>query len=255
MEYFFIMLITLVYYIIGFFVVWRISKRTKKKWVVGLLIFIVAVLPIWDWLLGIIVYYPACLIVPKVAVYETAETDGIYYKGIHDYIYELERQTNDQPLPERIRVGSLYDDFGKGYQYAESRVVEKHDSMDHRKSIPPVYYRCTPLPKDAKKPAFQPTSCIPIDQPTSHFMVKVSEINFGTTTVEVKKIIDRTTSKLMAEYNGVVRSSSHIGFPFFFWFYRPSGSLDYIYCPAEQYINGVPVHFHDFEYTVLKPKI
>jgi hypothetical protein len=127
--------------------------------------------------------------------------------------------------------------------------------MDHRKSIPPVYYRCTPLPKDAKKPAFQPTSCIPIDQPTSHFMVKVSEINFGTTTVEVKKIIDRTTSKLMAEYNGVVRSSSHIGFPFFFWFYRPSGSLDYIYCPAEQYINGVPVHFHDFEYTVLKPKI
>jgi hypothetical protein len=41
-------------------------------------IIFVILLPTWDIVLGMLVYFPACLFVPKVAIYETAETEGIY---------------------------------------------------------------------------------------------------------------------------------------------------------------------------------
>lgn len=198
--------------------------------------------------MGMIVYFPACLFVPKVAIYETAETDGMYYEGMHDYMRVLPKGHEDEALSERTRVGTISDVFREGYIYAESKVVkERTEKYFEYRSIPPLYYCCTPLPKNPKAPAYEGTDCIVIDQPMSRFMVRVATktIVQGVET-NIKQVIDRSTGKLMAEYHRIVFNPT---VPFFNWLY-----------PADHYAKGgaqsscpTKPSYYDFEYRVLRP--
>ncbi|HBA55857.1 MAG TPA: hypothetical protein DCZ04_15750 [Syntrophorhabdus aromaticivorans] len=225
-----------------------VEKLTNKKRLYKYLaIALCILLPTWDIVLGMIVYFPACLFVPKVAIYETAETEGVYYEGMHDYMYLLPKGREDEPLSERIQVGTISDVFREGYAYAESKVVrEGTERYFEYRPIPPVYYRCTPLPKNPYAPAYEGTNCIAIDQPMSRYMVKVitKTIIQGVET-NIKQVIDRSNGKLMAEYRRVVFNHT---LPFFNWLY-----------PVDNYAQGTqsscptkPIYYY-FEYGILKP--
>jgi hypothetical protein len=140
---------------IGFLVFVR--SRTERPLYALLAVILIILVPTWDMVLGAIVYFPS-LLVPKVAVYEKVETDGLYYEGKHDYVWELEDNGRNVPVSERTVVGWIHDVFRRGYTYAESRVTER-GTYRHRRSISPVFYHCVPLPRDPARPAYQRTSC------------------------------------------------------------------------------------------------
>ena len=240
-----IILAILIYIVVSAVITLLIFMKSKRI-VYGLLAAIFFILlPTWDVLLGKAVYSIACRYVPKVAIYETVETDGIYYEGMHDYIYELER-SNDTPLSERIQVGAISDVFRENYSYAEAKVTKRHPYIvaDYSIAIPPVYYRCTPLPPDPRGPQFQRTNCVVVDQPMSRYVVKASQREFLVTSIESKKIFDRSQGKLMAEYR---QATIEVIFPFFNWLGWDSTGGSLKHCPRGS-------RYYYFEYEVLKPK-
>jgi len=243
----------LAYLILSVVVYQRVSIVTQRKLYKYLTLAILILLPAWDVILGLIIYIPACLFVPKVAIYETAETDGIYYEGMHDYIYEFER-SSDTPLSERIQVGTISEVFRKeNYTYAEAKVTKKRPYVgsEYYQTIPDVYYHCTRLPPDPRAQQFQRMSCVVVDQPQSQYTVKGSRFKICTVTVNKLQIINRTTGKLMAENHSVSRIKT---LPFFNWLYDPSnGPPKSTTCSDfKKYQKKGESHF--FEYYVLKPK-
>jgi len=225
------------------------AQKSIYKW---LTVIFVILLPTWDVVLGKIVYSIACRYVPKVAIYETAETDGIYYEGMYDYIYELDRIGNE-PLSERIQVGTISDVFREKYSYAEAKVTKRHPYIvaDYSIAIPPVYYHCTRLPPDPRRPQFQRMSCVVVDQPMSRYVVKETHMSLATTGIYKKKIFNRETGNLMAEYNKVCMAKP---LPFFNWLYRGDGIGGGVCC-QRGILNGIAIgNYSDFEYKVLKPK-
>jgi hypothetical protein len=243
----------MVYFLLSLGFVWFVGHKTANQTYRRLALAFVILLPTWDAILGFIVYYPACLLIPKVAIYETAETDSIYFEGLHNYLYKLERRSRDITDDELTRIGSIDDVCHRGYAFAEALVVEKHIiTPSSRESIAPVVYGCIPLPKDVARPAFNRTSCAVVREPTSRYMVKVRTLNAGTAEINFKKIYDRNTGKLMAEFNRATRWSyaGLFGIPFFNWLdwgwgSKESGSK---HCPSS------PLDYELFEYKVLKPK-
>ena len=246
---FFIILICIgIYLVLAIaFIAFIAVKFTNRPLYTWLAIAFVILLPTWDVLLGAAVYFPACLFIPKVAIYETAETEGIYYEGKHDYIYEFD---NIRPISEKTRVGTITDFFRKTFTYAESRVTKKKIGWKKYQSIPITYYHCTPLQRDEERPQLGRTNCTVIDKPMSRYMVKTTTIEIGTAELIFDKIIDRTTGKLMAE-NRLARLT--YSFPFFYWLYEGDGPPQSISCSKRSTLPKT-VYYHPFEFDVLKPK-
>jgi len=227
--------------------IWKVSKKQLYKY---LAIPFVIIFPTWDILLGAIIYYPACRFVPKVAIYKTAETEGIYYEGVNNYIYELEKH-NNEPLSERTQVGDTSGVLEHGYSYIEAKVTEKKEGYLKRVPITPIWYRCTLLPRDVKRPAFTRTDCQMINMPSSRYVVKVAttKIVCGVK-VRIKKIMDNTTGKLLAEYHQV---AFKFNLPFFNWL----GLYDHpkeLVCPQDRVGSMSFGRYEYFDFNVLKPK-
>jgi len=228
-------------------------KFTKKPFLTLLAIIFVILLPTWDIVLGMIVYFPACLFVPKVAIYETAETEGIYYEGEHNILRTRPLSRHNEPMSERIRVGLIGGIFQYGYLYGEAKVIEKEFVVYQPVPIAPLYYRCTPLPGDESESLFRRTDCHEIDTPASKYTVKVNSTKIGTSEVNIKKIINRSTGRVMAEYRQL---ALEFLFPFFSWWYKYDGSPTRITCPWDKQNQYYGIsRFSTFEYQVLKPKI
>ena len=209
-----ILFFIVVYIVLAVLFVKLIKKFTKRKLYKWLAVAFVILLPTWDVVLGTVVYVTACRFIPKVAIYETAETDGIYYEGVHDYVYKLERNRQYEQDEELIRIGWIYYIFPRGFKFAESLVTKEIASSTKKKKIKPVIYRCIPLPKDWSRPSFHRTNCSVIEKPQSGYLVKVNTLKFGTAEIRYKNVINRSTGKLMAECNLVKLWSC---FPFFSW--------------------------------------
>ena len=230
-----ILFFILVYIILAVLFVKLIKKFTKRKLYKWLAVAFVILLPTWDVVLGIIAYPLACKFIPKTAIYETAETDGIYYEG--EYKNTLWTATE--------HVAHADFDMMKGYKYMESLVTKKESSAStDYQSINSVVYRCTPLAKDPLRPGIYPHQCIPVSGIQSEYMVQVKKITIGISEMHFMKIKSRTTGKLMGEYNEVIRWPF---FPFFNWYkWKWWGGMG-TSCPARS-------RFYDFQYDVLKLK-
>lgn len=249
MEFLIILACMFGYAVLALIFVFIVRKITKLKLFRSLAVAFVILLPTWDVVLGYLVYYPACMFIPKVAIYDTAETEGIYFEGINDYVFKLDRSYRNEADEELTNVGSISYDFAKGYAFAEAKVTKESISYTEDRKIAPVIYRCIPLPKDESRPAFQRTSCFIVNDVKSRYMVKVKSIRIATAEINFKKIIDRSTGKLIAEYNRVYFSGFSPPIPFFNWYYKLDGSgIGYLECPH------VLNNFDNFEYKVLKPR-
>lgn len=252
MELLIILFVMIVYVLLSIAFIRYVQRRTTNQTYRRLALAFAILLPIWDVLLGIIVYYPACLIIPKSAIYETAETESIYYEGLHDYVFMLERRYRNTSDEELTQIGSIYYVIRRGYSFVEAKIVEKRTVTPSTKErIKPAIYKCVPLPKDDNRPDFQRTSCSVVSEVTSRYMVKVTTVKLGITDLCFKKILDRNTGKLMAENNRVTLWS-YYGFlwiPFFNWldWGRGLAELHSKHCPPN-------TEYESLELKVLKPK-
>ena len=232
----FFMTVYIVLAVVFVFFVWEKTELKIYRW---LAVTFVILLPTWDVVLGYVVYYPACLFIPKTAIYETAETEGIYYEGDYkNYIFNFSNGVR--------RVGLDDLDLEKGYKYIESLITkESINDLGGFKNITPIIYRCVPLERDKRTPNFLPVECLPIMKIKSEYSVKVKKVAFGISEIHFMKVSNISTSKLMGEYNEIIR---YPYFPFFNWvrWYDSVGTGIYS-CPTKS-------RFYDFQYEVLKLK-
>ena len=240
MELYVIFIVIPIYAILALILVLYVRKKTDRKSYRWLAVALVLLLPTWDVVLGLLVYYPGCLVVPKMAVYETAVADGLYYEGnVKDYRCKLSSGSVVVHLSDY--------DLRRGYKYMESLVTRECSNVLYTefRTIGPIIYRCTPLPVNPKNPDYIPQNCKPVAASESKFLVKMKEVRLGITEIRSVSITDRSNYKLMGEYNEIARKPFLI--PFFLWCdWGEQGSAS-ISRPAVS-------HFLDFQYTVLKPE-
>ena len=141
-----IILAMLLYPVLAFFFVRFVWKRSSRKQFRWLAVALAILLPSWDAVLSAVVFYAACPFFSKAEVYETAETDGIYYEGYHrDKVFI--RRSWDGSEVNRVLLADR--DIQKGYQYMESLVTLRKSYEDKEMPVsPPVVYRCIEGPKD-----------------------------------------------------------------------------------------------------------
>lgn len=248
-----VLLVMMLYVLLAIGLVLLVRWITPKKLYRWLAVAFVILLPTWDAFLGFMIYYPACLFIPRVAIYETAVSESIYYEGANNYVYMFDISDRDMTEEELTNVGSLHEAIKRGFSFAEARVVEKYDdaflSPQTRVRIMPTIYRCVPLPADSRRPDYQRTSCSVVSEAKSRYMVKVATIKLGPAQINFKKIIEISSGKLMAEYNRVALKDYYgIFLPFFSWLeWGGRRGIGY-QCP------GTEREYRDFEFNVLKPK-
>mgnify|MGYP001766751086 CR=1 FL=1 len=148
-----------------------VRKKTSSKHYRRLAIALVLLFPSWEVLLGFIVYYPACLFVPKNAIYETAETEGIYYEGDASKFLLI--------LSDGRRfINSAESDYRQGFKYAEALITETGDTYT-RHHVSPVIYRCESIPLRPEESHKTPVDCKPVTSARSDYLVRTNIIAIG----------------------------------------------------------------------------
>jgi len=241
------------YLIIASMAVLLLWKRTSRKLYRWLAVAIAVLLPSWDAVLSTVFFYAACPLFSKAEIYETAETEGIYYEGDYRNKVLIVKDWNGDKV-EQV----LYDDndIMNGYQYIESLVTTIQDGVYGRAVdiSPALVYRCRPMPENPFRAAKVFTHCFPAENIQSEYRVKTTSLQFGLNGINTIAIYNRTTGKLMAIYRGISKNP-YAGapfYPFFTWLnwdhgeFR-SGTTEFVSCPERE-------RFWNFQYEVLKAK-
>lgn len=252
MEFLIILFCIAVYIVLAVLFVKFVKKITNVRVYKWLAIAFVVLLPTWDVILGLLVYFPTCFFMPKAAIYETVETDGIYYERKSDYRHMLDRDGSKYPDEELIIISHIDGPLKQGFKFAESKINQEYNELE-QKDIPinSLIYRCKAVPKYPDSPQMFPTSCSVVDTPQSNYLVKVKTFKIGVTEINTKLVYNRTNKKLLAKHNLV----NFLGFngclwfmPFFNWLDWGWGSkLGSMSCP------NIKI-YDEFEFEVLKPK-
>lgn len=240
-----------VYIVLAVLFVSVVRKLKKRNYLGWLAVAVVILLPTWDVVAGYVIYFSACQLVPKAAIYETAETEGIYYERKSDYSHILERGGSKYPDEELVIVSHINIPLERGFKYAESKISQQYSERERKNfAISPLIYRCKAVPKYEDSPQYFPTSCSIVDTPQSNYLVKVKTIKIGLTEINFETIYNKTNNKLLAKINMVnfVGYNGGLFVPFFNWLNwgwgKESGSMS---CPNIKLYN-------EFEFKVLKPK-
>jgi hypothetical protein len=237
----FIIFLIILYLVLATLFIRIVRKKTSNKLYRQLAVAFVILLPSWDVLLGFIVYYPACLFVPKNVIYETAETEGIYYEGdASNFLLVLSDGRN---FTTHART-----DYEKGFKYSESKITQTGDDLEKHR-IPPAVYLCEKIPLRPDESYKTPVDCKPVTSARSDYLVRTNIIAIGRAAIGTVHVYNRSTNKLMAEYRLAQRASSMsiLGLPFFNWLRLADGSPEIVSCPEKS-------RFNYFQYDVLKPK-
>ncbi|OPY91710.1 MAG: hypothetical protein A4E72_00012 [Syntrophus sp. PtaU1.Bin208] len=239
------------YLVVASIAVLLVWKRTSRKLYRWMAVAIAVLLPTWDVVLSTVFFYAACPLFSKAEIYETAETDGIYYEGDHRNKVFIRRSWDGSEV-NRIPLASS--DIQKGYQYMESLVTLRKSYEDKEIAVsPPVVYRCIEGPKDKKRPWEVFAQCTPVPEIRSRYVVKSKSLQFALIEMDFMKISDRVTGRLMAEYREIAKRP-YAGtpfYPFFTWLNWDHGEFrggtGLVRCPRES-------QFFTFQYRVLKLK-
>ena len=241
-----ILFFPVLYIVLASIFVYFVIKNTDLKLCKWFAVAFVLLLPTWDVLLGFVVYRVAVIAgVPSEVIYETVQTDGIYYEGMNNTLSQIEN--------EPCFIGGFQDSFKNHFRYAESKVIKQYNGHGFKyKKIEPVLYRCEALP--TKDPNYFPMNCFPITQLISKYAVITNDFKLGIAEINTKKIINLSSGKLMAQYRQVV-SHGYLGvclwnnspLPFFNW-------LNWWENTAPDLCSPRCGDYYSFEYKVLKPR-
>jgi hypothetical protein len=240
------MLLLMILFFVGLYIffAWGIVQIVKKmslnnKTCRRLAIAFVILLPTWDLALGAIMYLPACLIIPKAVIYATAETEGIYYTGIYDYLAH-KKQEKGPSGNYKLEAGAgwITEGIGKGFKYIEYL-------GDNAKQK----YKCVKLAENNEINKYAKAICLTKDSIESKYEVRISKVKIGIMEINKKNIIDRSTGKLMAEYHEVtlMDKRNFISFIDDTRVGEGGGGDVLVSCPQNS-------RFDEFQYDVLKPK-
>jgi hypothetical protein len=238
------------YPVLSLFIVRFVWKSTPRKLFRWLAVALVILLPSWDAVLSAAFFYTACPFFSKVEIYETAETDGIYYEGYFRDKVIIGRKWDRS---ERTYILLADRDLREGYQYMESLVTLRKSYEDKEVPVsPPVVYRCIEGPKDTKRPEMVFSECMPVTEIRSRYLVKSEMMKFALIELDFMKIFDRSTGQLMAEYREIAKHpyAGATYYPFFTWLDWHGdifNANEYISCPEKS-------QFFSFQYEVLKVK-
>jgi hypothetical protein len=230
----------LLYVVLAAGFIWFVCRATPKKIYRRLTVVLLLIFPAWDVLLGHIVYPPACRFISKTAIYETAETDGIYYEGdYNNYLLDMSEREH--------KIVTFADaDFKRGYKYVESLVTERSSDLKLGplgEPMDPTIYRCEAIPFNPRYPYRTPIDCVPAGKAESSYKVETKKLKFGITEVRFVKVINRSTGYLMAEHREVVIRDRAL--PIFHFMDWAEGGSSGSSCPAVS-------RYYDFHYDVLK---
>lgn len=247
-----IFLAMFLYPVLAFLFVRFVWKRTSRKLFRGLAIAFAVLFPSWDAVLSAVVFYTACPYFAKAEIYETAETEGIYYEGEYrDKLIKLDDK--DGTKVKLIYTGN--EDFWKGYQYVESQITTIQEGFRGKKIYvsPSKVYRCTPFPENSKKIENYPFwdhQCIPVEDIRSKYVVRLKSPKIFLVKMHFMEIYDRSNGRLMAGYREISKHP-YAGAPFypFFTWLNWHGDIfnanEYERCPEESQL-------FSFQYEVLK---
>lgn len=232
------------YIVIAIFilVITRKASSLQRKLIVAFLI----LLPSWDAVLGAVIFLAALPIIPTDTIYETAETECIYYEGgIRNTIILFDSRYFGN-YENRWGIVLDQDDFKRGYKYFESQVTGRQQSVLGNKEVlsPPVVYRCTPLPIDPSNPNFIYSQCVPAERIMSDYLVKTSKFHLASFEMNSMEIYNRHKGYLMAVYREIVWWRY---FPFFVWLFVPDHNAEGVSYPWTS-------RLYDFQYDVLRLK-
>ena len=232
-----------------------VCRKTSRKRNRRLALVFVILFPMWDFVLSSIIFYIACPFMPKAAIYETAETDGIYYE-VRDR--ESVMKENVGLVNEFNTIHGADLELKRGYSYMEVLVTKETDRYTFRRKYidTPLIYRCTPPPEMStaiqRNASYQ---CNPVDEIRSRYLVKSESHKFLFVEINQLKIHNRLTGALLAEYRELVRyafrSWTWAPIPFFNWLGWGGGNMIHYggaSCPED------PQLFDYFQYDVLKVK-
>jgi len=234
-----------------------VRKNTSRKLYTWMAVAFVTLLPTWDVVLSSILFYSSCPFVPKAVIYETAETDGIYYEGDYRDSVILTHSQKLEANP-KIYIYSVYQDLAKGYQYLETRATSVQEEIPGRKIpiSPPAVYRCMPLHQDQKIPDQTIIRCSPVGDIKSNYLVKLEILKFLLVRVNVLKVYNRSTGATIAEYRDIF-FHEYKGWvwgpiPFFNWLDLEWNMVKHggAHCPEHKRYN----QYLDFQYEVLRAK-
>ena len=227
--------------------VWRHTSRKLYTWLAAAFVIL---FPTWDVVLSTLIYYSACPFVPKAIIYNTADTDGIYYEGAYRDSIWLTFPLELAPNPQ-IKNTSIYEDFHKGYEYFEVLVTAIREHNKKRTVSPPQVYRCSQQGIYSQNPKYMLISCSPADKILSGYLVRTEINRFLQLRVNTQNIYDRSNGKLMAEYREMINEGyegwTWAPVPFFNWLGLKWNMTSYggASCPERS-------KFLDFQYEVLK---
>jgi hypothetical protein len=246
-----IILVMFLYPLVACFFVMYIWYRTPKKLFRWLAVAFAVLLPTWDAVLSAAFFYTACPFFSKAEIYETAETEGIYYEGDYRNKVLIVEDWNGQEVRKILYAD---DDIRHGYHYVEALGTSMQHGVPGKEEIlsPASVYRCTPLPEDPRRAAKFYSSCVQTANIESGYKVVTSRHEFGLNEINMMKIYNRITGKLMAEYREISKHpcAGFSFYPFFTWLNwsgdlfnsNPHGS-----CPETSQL-------FSFQYEVLKVK-
>lgn len=234
---------------IGVLLVWKRTSRKLYRW---LAVAIAVLLPSWDVVLSTVFFYAACPLFSKAEIYETAETEGIYYEG---YLRSTVYVGISWYGHEVNRIGrTANEDIRRGYKYMEFKVTRQHGLDDKVSALPqPTIYRCTEDRQDPRHTWITHTQCSPVADIESKYVVKSDYCKYHLIGLSYVKIFERTTGRLMAEYRQIAKHpyAGDPFFPFFTWLNWDHGEFrggtNTVSCPKES-------EFFTFQYRVLKLK-
>jgi hypothetical protein len=243
----------ILYPVLAVFFVIFVWKRTSRKLLRGLAIAFAILLPSWDAVLSTAIFYIACPYFSKAEIYETAETEGIYYEG--DYRDELINLSGVNKVKKMQLIYAGHEDFWKGYQYVESKITTVKEEFGGKRIIlsPPRVYRCTPFPENSKKIENYPFwdhQCTPVEDIRSKYVVRLKSLKIFLVKMHFIEIYDRSNGRLMAEYREISKHpyAGALFYPFFTWLHWHGdifNANEYERCPEESQL-------FSFQYEVLK---
>ena len=246
MELFVVLFLVAVYIVLSIvFITFIAVKCTDKPSRTAFAIAFVILLPTWDVLLGLVAYYPARLLVPKTAVYETATANSIYFEGMNNCLLKLERRGRERSDAELMYIPGIDHALAEGFCSAEAKVTEEDTMTAATRSIKPLIYRCTAAPWGQESPDFLPTYCSPVGGVQSRYMTKERALRIGITQVRLKRIIDLSTKKLMGKSSNVCIEKR--AFPFFNW-------LGWAWWDRGVTCSPNSERYDRFEYEVVRPE-
>ncbi len=236
--------------------IWIFKETPSRSIRVGAIVFFV-MMPSWDAVIGVALYWPMSRYWSGINVYKTINTDEYCYENNGNILlsrkitYTEQKKDNDNFVS-----GHTVDAFRHGFKTIEIRVNGRYESNQEVYFGYFQYFRCA-IDRQALNndpihiwtSMMQNMTCSEIPSCTSNIVVRRNRWPVGTLQIETVTILDAARDETLGEYKGVALRAP---IPFFNWL----NWKKLIFPGKPEIIARHPdTGAYEFEFRVLNPKL